>query len=85
MPPHTFEKRHYHESSKQFFFIIKGTAEIEIDGLFYSLHEQEGIEVESGLPHQLFNNSETDIEFLVCSTPPTTDDPNTSTLTIIFG
>lgn len=74
MPPCTKEKRHYHKHAKQLFFIIRGRASIEIDGTVYELHEQEAIEVEKGLPHQIFNNSEDSIDFLVISQPPTTND-----------
>lgn len=32
MPPHTYETRHYHNIAKQFFFLLSGEMEIEIDG-----------------------------------------------------
>ncbi|WP_346726778.1 cupin domain-containing protein [Bacillus suaedaesalsae] len=74
MPPHTMEQRHYHKHAQQLFFILRGTALIEIDGTVYELHEQEAIEVEKGLPHQIFNKSEEAVDFLVISQPPTTND-----------
>ncbi|KAA0550059.1 cupin domain-containing protein [Bacillus sp. BGMRC 2118] len=74
MPPHTREQRHYHKYAKQLFFIIQGTAVIEIDGEAFILHEQEAIEIEKGLPHQIVNNSGEDIVFFVISQPPTVND-----------
>ncbi|WP_017150237.1 cupin domain-containing protein [Bacillus bingmayongensis] len=32
MPPNTSEVRHYHTKSRQFFFVLIGTATLEIDG-----------------------------------------------------
>lgn len=74
MPPGTMEERHFHQAAKQFFFILIGEAEIEVDGQIHRLKEHEGIEVSPKVPHQVFNRSEQDIEFLVISTPPTAGD-----------
>lgn len=74
MPPSTQEQRHYHERSNQFFFMLKGTAHIEINGVMHIFTENEGIEVRNRLPHQIFNKSDEEIQFLVISQPPTVDD-----------
>lgn len=70
MPPGTFEVRHYHQKSRQFFFVLEGAATLEIDGKIETLRKGEGAEVPPNVPHQMFNNSETEIEFLVISQPP---------------
>ncbi|MFD1737222.1 cupin domain-containing protein [Bacillus salitolerans] len=74
MPPHTQENRHYHKQAHQFFFIITGTATIEISNEIFTLHSQQGIEITPGLPHQIFNKSDADIEFLVITQPPSKGD-----------
>ncbi len=74
MPPTTKEKKHYHIKSRQFFFILSGKAEIEINGKIFKLNKQDGIEVEPNLQHQIMNNSNEDLEFLVISNPPSQTD-----------
>lgn len=74
MPPHTCEVRHYHQHSRQFFYLLSGEATIEIAGLRYYLHPHEGIEVAPGTPHQIFNESQQNLEFLVTSQPPSHGD-----------
>lgn len=37
MPPSAREIRHYHNGSRQFFFILSGKATIEINGLVFEL------------------------------------------------
>lgn len=41
MPADTAEVRHYHEQSRQFFFVLSGTATLEVDGVEYTLNAQE--------------------------------------------
>ncbi len=63
----TTEINHYHHHAQQFFFVLSGTATIEINGNSIILQEGEGIEVPPLTPHQMQNNTEKDIEFLVIS------------------
>ncbi len=74
MLPGTSEVRHYHQRSRQFFFVLSGQATIEIAGTRQVLCEHEGVEVPSGVPHQMLNESEQDLEFLVISQPPSHGD-----------
>lgn len=69
MPPHTKEVRHYHMRAQQFFFVLKGTAALEVDGIIYDVKAHEGIEVLPSILHQMMNCSGEDIEFLVISQP----------------
>lgn len=69
MPVNTSEVRHYHNQARQFFFVISGTAVLEIDGERITLNAQEGIEVPPLVPHQMRNESDCDVEFLVISQP----------------
>ena len=74
MPSGTCESRHYHEQARQFFFILSGTVELEVNGAIYCLSQQEGVEVQAGIPHQIFNRSQQDAEFLVISSPKSAGD-----------
>lgn len=74
MPAATSEARHYHQKSIQFFFVLSGTLNIEIDGVEHILREQEGIEISPFVAHRAFNSSQQDAEFLVISQPNTRND-----------
>ena len=69
MPPGTAESRHLHNKAHQFFFILSGTAVLEVNGQSHELHASEGVEVQPGLPHQIFSTSAEPVEFLVVSQP----------------
>lgn len=69
MPPNTSEVRHYHNKSRQFFYVLRGTATIEVNNKREIVQANEGIEVPPTTPHQIFNETDQDIEFLVISQP----------------
>lgn len=70
----TVEIRHYHENSRQFFFVLKGTATLEVNGVLEQITSFEGVEVPPNTPHQMMNRSNEDVEFLVISQPTTKGD-----------
>ncbi|WP_409300646.1 cupin domain-containing protein [Peribacillus sp. SCS-155] len=74
MPSNTSEIRHYHNQARQFFFVLSGTATLEINGERIVLNREEGIEVLPLTAHQMFNESKGDVEFLVISQPASKGD-----------
>jgi mannose-6-phosphate isomerase-like protein (cupin superfamily) len=74
MPPGTAEVRHYHERSRQFFFVLAGVATLEVNGVRETLQAHQGVEVPPRVPHQMLNESADDVEFLVISHPTTRGD-----------
>jgi mannose-6-phosphate isomerase-like protein (cupin superfamily) len=74
MPPGTAEVRHYHQQARQFFFVLAGEATLEIEQNQQIIHPFQGVEVPPGVPHQIFNRSAADVEFLVISQPTTRGD-----------
>lgn len=74
VPAGSFEVRHYHEKSHQFFFVLSGQATLEVNGQKFLLNAQEGMEVPPNTPHQLLNESNEDVNFLVISQPPSHSD-----------
>ena len=74
MPPNSFEKRHFHQSAEQFFFVLSGIATIELDGENFTVPASTGIHVSAGVKHQMRNNQNDDLVFLVVSTPPSHND-----------
>ncbi|MEH2418303.1 cupin domain-containing protein [Nostoc sp.] len=59
---------------QQFFFILSGKATLEIDGSRQVLSQHEGVEVPPNVPHQMLNEGESNLEFLVISQPPSYGD-----------
>lgn len=74
MPPGTAEVRHYHRSARQFFFVLAGTLNIEVDGQPETLVAQQGLDIAPNTPHRVFNDSAAAVEFLVVSQPPSRGD-----------
>lgn len=74
MPAGTSEERHYHNQARQFFFVLFGTATIEINGERIILNAEEGVEISPLIPHQMRNESNQDVEFLVISQPTSRGD-----------
>jgi len=69
MPPGTSEVPHFHRRAQQFFFILAGVATMRIEGADQTLIERSGIDVPAGVVHQMRNDSDRDVEFLVISMP----------------
>lgn len=74
MLPHTNEEKHYHEKSQQFFYILTGVATFELNGEMISISAGEGLQVEPGIFHRIFNDTNNDLYFLVISQPTTKGD-----------
>jgi mannose-6-phosphate isomerase-like protein (cupin superfamily) len=74
MPPNTSETRHVHRQSRQFFFILSGMATLDINGEIEQLHPHQGVEMPPQTPHQIMNQTDEDLEFLVISCPPSHGD-----------
>lgn len=69
MPSGTAEVRHYHLQARQFFYVLAGQAELEVEGVTSVLDAGEGLHVAPGQAHRMRNHSNTDIRFLVISSP----------------
>jgi len=70
VPPRSSEVRHIHEKSEQFFFVLSGCATLEVNGEEFQITAHQGFHVPSNTLHQLINNGDVDLHFLVTSTPP---------------
>lgn len=69
MPPGTKEKMHKHSHSQQFFFILSGQATFIINNQEYYISEQQGIHINHNVAHQISNESQENLEFIVISQP----------------
>lgn len=67
MPPGTHEVRHYHSSTIQFYFVLSGTAVVLLGDRALTITPGNGIEIVPLVPHQMRNEGNTTLEFLVIS------------------
>ncbi len=74
VPFNCTEIRHYHERAEQFFYILSGVASFELDGVNYQISAHQGLHVPAHKAHQLSNQHEQDLVFIVVSTPPSHGD-----------
>jgi quercetin dioxygenase-like cupin family protein len=74
MPAGTREVRHWHARARQFFYVLRGTLTIEVEGATHVLPPRTGIELPQGTAHQAINASDSEVEFLVISEPPSHGD-----------
>ena len=69
VPPGDRERRHFHSTARQFFYILQGEAVLEVDGLRFQLSSGQGLEIPPGAQHQFMNESADAVTFLVVSSP----------------
>lgn len=74
MPPGTSEQMHLHEKSRQFFYILSGTATFLIKDKNIKIGPNEGIEIEPNEALQIRNEESEFLDFLVFSYPTTRGD-----------
>jgi mannose-6-phosphate isomerase-like protein (cupin superfamily) len=74
MPPGTAERRHLHERSHQFFYVLEGELTLEVEGEDHRLEAGSGLEVAPKQAHQALNQGDEDVWFLVTSQPPSHGD-----------
>ena len=61
MPAGATEQTHYHKASQQFFFILSGKAQFEIEGTSIELIKGEGLHIEAGKKHKVSNQYTEDL------------------------
>ncbi|GLQ96081.1 cupin domain-containing protein [Dyella mobilis] len=69
MPPGSFERRHRHLHARQFFYVLDGEAILEVEGTLHRLRRGEGLHVPPQSAHQMRNDSDADVRFIVVSAP----------------
>ena len=67
-------QNHYHPVCEESYFITKGEARMVIDGEEKILVEGDCVLINPKQHHQIFNNSETTLEFIAVCVPPWTPD-----------
>ncbi len=68
MKPGQSTDRHHHKVSEELYFLLEGTALMEIDGETRHVGPGDAILIPAGAWHQI--TAETDLRFLCCCAPP---------------
>ena len=68
------EVKHYHNTARQFFYILEGRGEMVFVDQTVALQKGQGIEIPPQVKHQFKNLSDADVHFLVISMPSTRGD-----------
>lgn len=74
VPPGSSEVNHYHEHSRQLFFVLEGEATMEISGETFILYKSDAVEIPPLSIHKIINKGDLTLEFLVISRPPSHGD-----------
>ncbi|WP_345994021.1 cupin domain-containing protein [Sulfurimonas sp. HSL-1716] len=69
MPPHTSEAMHYHEHSQQVFYILFGVATMKFSDKTIQIQAGESLHINAKIAHQMCNESDEELCFLVVSQP----------------
>ncbi|HEY0770546.1 MAG TPA: cupin domain-containing protein [Sphingobacteriaceae bacterium] len=67
MPPGSSEKLHFHYRCQQLFYILSGQATFVVEGKVLVLKENQSIHIPEGSKHQISNEGNMDLRFLVVS------------------
>ena len=68
------EVMHYHNTARQFFYILEGEGTMVFEDREVALTKGRGLEIEPQVKHQFINQSNADVHFLVISVPSTRGD-----------
>ena len=69
VPAGCSEVMHYHQFSRQFFFILEGQGTMVLKDQSVKLETGNGLEITPGVPHQFANQSHSEVRFIVISVP----------------
>jgi len=63
-------QRHYHKASEEFYFMLEGRAQMEIDGEKREVAPGDAVLIPAGAWHQISATAGEDLRFLCCCAPP---------------
>jgi putative monooxygenase len=75
LAPGEYVSEHYHPYSEEFFYVMRGSVNIRVDGEWITLGENEGVLVPIGVRHRVENNG-AEPSFAVFSLGPLAPEPS---------
>lgn len=74
LEPGQATQRHYHRASEEIYFVLKGQAEMELDGETRYLRPGDAVLIPPGAWHTLENNGTSELRILCSCAPPYSHD-----------
>jgi mannose-6-phosphate isomerase-like protein (cupin superfamily) len=69
IPPGKSSAPHFHQHTDESYLILAGTADMQINGVRFSLQPWEAVLIKPGEVHQIFNHGDEDLVFLAACVP----------------
>ena len=63
-------ERHYHAESEEFYYVLAGQGDMEVDGERAAVGPGDAILIPAGAWHQITAGGESELRFLCCCAPP---------------
>jgi mannose-6-phosphate isomerase-like protein (cupin superfamily) len=65
-------QRHYHRESEEFYYLLEGSGELEVEGERARVGPGDAVLIPPGAWHQIRADAEGELRFLCCCAPPYT-------------
>ena len=73
LEPDQATERHYHRLSEEIYFVLKGSGDMEVDGVHRRIAVGDAVLIPPGAWHTLHNNGTSELRILCCCVPPYAD------------
>jgi mannose-6-phosphate isomerase-like protein (cupin superfamily) len=74
LEPDQATERHYHRSTEEIYFVLKGSGRMEVDGDTRTVRPGDAVLIPPGAWHTLDNNGSSELRILCCCSPPYSHD-----------
>jgi mannose-6-phosphate isomerase-like protein (cupin superfamily) len=74
LEPGQTTRRHYHTSSEEIYFVLKGSGELEVDGESHTVRPGDAILIPPGAWHTVENDGTSELLILCMCSPPYSHD-----------
>jgi mannose-6-phosphate isomerase-like protein (cupin superfamily) len=70
LAPGQATQRHYHRETEEFYYLLEGSGEMEIDGERAAVRPGDAVLVPPGAWHEIRADEGSELRFLCCCAPP---------------
>jgi mannose-6-phosphate isomerase-like protein (cupin superfamily) len=74
LEPDQATERHYHRSTEEIYFVLKGSGRVEVDGDTRTVRRGDAVLIPPGAWHTIENNGSSELRILCCCSPPYSHD-----------
>lgn len=69
LEPDQATERHYHRETEEIYFVVKGSGDMEVDGVHKRIAVGDAVLIPPGAWHTLHNNGTSELRILCCCAP----------------